>query len=140
MYPDKLHIEITKRSPWVLLEDGRVFIMGRSIIENPGSFFDPVHTWIADYAKNWKGRTKIELGFEYINTGSIKWLYLIIRELAEMCNMSDNITITWYYEQGDEDMKELGFIIKSLLRCSFSIVRVKNMNEDLYRTLLKDTH
>jgi len=114
--------------------------MGRSIIENPGSFFDPVHNWIADYAKNWKGRTKIELGFEYINTGSIKWLYLIIRELAEMCNMSDSITITWYYEQGDEDMKELGYIIKSLLRCSFSIVSVKNMNEDLYRMLVTNTH
>ncbi len=114
--------------------------MGRSIIENPGLFFDPVHGWIASYAKSWKERTKIELGFEYINTGSIKWLYLLIRELAEMCNMPENITITWYYEKGDEDMRELGYIIKSLLGCSFSIVRVNNMNEDLYRSLLSNTH
>lgn len=138
MYPEKLNIEITKRSPWIVLEEGRVFIMGRSLIENPERFFDPVHSWIAGYAKNWKGKTKIELGFEYINTGSIKWLYLIIRELAEMCNMPENISITWYYEKGDEDMKELGYIIKSLLRCSFSIVVVKNMNEDLYRSLLSN--
>ncbi len=112
--------------------------MGRSIIENPGHFFDPVHTWIASYAKNREGKTRIDLGFEYINTGSIKWLYLLIRELAEMCKMPQNITITWYYENGDEDMKELGFIIKSLLRCPFSVVVVKNMNEDLYRSMLSN--
>jgi len=139
MYPEKLYIEITKRSPWIVLEEGRVFIMGRSLVENPGRFFDPVHSWIAGYAKNWKGKTKIELGFEYINTGSIKWLYLIIRELSEMCNMPENIIITWYYEKGDEDMKELGNIIKSLLACSFSIVRVNNMNEEYYTDLLSQT-
>jgi len=138
MYPEKLYIEITKRSPWIVIEEGRVFIMGRSLIENPGRFFDPVHSWIAGYTKNWKGKMKIELGFEYINTGSIKWLYLLLRELTEMCNMPENITVTWYYEEGDEDMKELGYIIRSLIRCSFSIVMLNSMDEDLYKSLLSN--
>jgi len=112
--------------------------MGRSIIENPGRFYNEVHCWIAEYAKNRKGKTRIDIGFEYINTGSIKWLYLLLRELAEVCSTPEDNTVTWYYEAGDEDMKELGYIIKSLLHCSFSIVRVKNMNEGYYRSLLSE--
>ena len=110
--------------------------MGRSIIENPGRFYDEVHSWIAAYAKSWKGNTRIDLGFEYINTGSIKWLYLLLRELAEVCSAPEDNTVTWYYEEGDEDMKELGYIIKSLLHCSFSIIRIKNLNEEYYESLL----
>ena len=136
MHPDRLHIEPTRRTPRVLLEKGRIFVMGRSISENPGSFYESIHDWVAAYAKSWPGKTKIELGFEYINTGSIKWLYMLLRDFSEMSNIPEDITITWYYEEGDEDMSELGYIIKSLIESPFSIVRVEDMNEDLYRSFL----
>ena len=138
MYPDKFHIEITKKSPWIVLEQGRIFIMGRSIIENPAKFYDQVHYWIAAYAKDWKGKTRIDLGFEYINTGSTKWLYMLLREMMEVCRNPGETIITWYYEAGDEDMKELGSIIKSLLKGCFSIVMVKNMNEKYYKSILAE--
>ena len=138
MYPERLYIEPTRRTPWIMLDNGRVFIMGRSIIENPGNFYESIHKWITGYAKNWPGKTKIELGFDYINTGSIKWLYILLRELSGMKNMPQNTAIIWYYEEGDEDMNELGYIIKSLVDCPFSIVRVNDMNDDLYRNFLSE--
>ena len=38
--------------------------MGRSIPENPGEFYRPVHEWILTYAENNLEKTKIEFGFD----------------------------------------------------------------------------
>jgi hypothetical protein len=136
MYPEKLHIEPTRRTPWIVLEHGRVFIMGRSIIENPSVFYESIHRWISDYVEKWSGKTRIELGFDFVNSGSVKWLYILLRELSGLEEISHNAAVTWYYEEGDEDMKELGHIIKSLMECPFRIVKVDYMDDDLYRSLL----
>ncbi len=138
MYPDKLNIEPTKRSPWIMFEPGRIFVMGRSIIENPGAFYEPGLSWVNSFVQTWSGRTKIDLGFEYINTGSIKWLYILLRQLSEIKNMAENAIITWYYEQGDDDMLELGFILKSLVNCHFKIVEVEEMNDNIYKSFLSE--
>ncbi len=136
VYPEVLNIEPTKRSPWIIFEPGRIFIMGRSIIENPQAFYDQGLSWVTSFTRGWEGNTKIDLGFEYINTGSIKWLYILLRQLSEIRNMAENATITWYYEEGDDDMGELGYILRSLVNCPFRIVEVEEMNDDFYRSLL----
>jgi hypothetical protein len=136
MYPEKLHIEPTKRTPWLVLEQGRIFIMGRSIIENPGSFYEQVHNWVNGYAAQCKGKTSVEIGFEYINTGSLKWLYILLRELAGMDDLAGKASVKWFYEEGDDDMYELGHIIKSLMECPFSIMQVESMNDEFYKSLL----
>jgi hypothetical protein len=140
MYPDILKIEPTKRSPWIVLEPGRIFMMGRSIIENPSEFYEPGLEWVSAFIKSWTGKTKIDLGFEYINTGSIKWLYILLRELSEIREMSENAVITWYYEEGDDDMCELGFILRSLVDCSFTIIEVDEMSHSLYKNFLEGSN
>jgi hypothetical protein len=139
MYPDKIKREPSKRTPWINLEPGKVFIMGRSIPENPGEFYRPIHNWIDAYAQNYTGKSKIDLGFEYINTSSIKWIFTILKDLSELKELSQNATITWYYELGDEDMCELGFILRSLVDCPFVVVEVKEMNHEVYKKISSET-
>jgi hypothetical protein len=136
MYPDSFKSIPTKRTPWIILEPGRIFIMGRSIPENPNDFYRPVQAWVTEYARNYNEKSKIELGFEYINTSSIKWIFTILRELSEMKEIVKNANVTWYYERGDEDMCELGFILRSLVECPFIVVEVEAMNKSLYESLL----
>ena len=119
-----------------MFEPGRIFVMGRSIIENPQAFYEPGLNWVTSFTKEWSGKTKIDLGFEYINTGSIKWLYILLRQLSEIKDMAENARITWYYEQGDEDMCELGCILRSLVNCPFRIIEVDEMNDNLYKNFL----
>jgi hypothetical protein len=73
-----------------------------------------------------------KLGFEFINTASTKWVYAILKELAEIPDMYVRVKIVWYYEEGDEDMCDLGFILRSLVDCPFTVVEV----EDLYKQKL----
>ncbi len=136
VYPEKYISELSKRTPWIIMEPGRIFVMGRSIPENPGDFYRPLQAWITGYSKGYRGNTKISLGFEYINTSSMKWIYTILRELSQVRDIALNARLTWYYEQGDEDMKELGYILKSLVACSFTMTEVEEMDKDIYDRIL----
>jgi hypothetical protein len=64
MYPGGFKNIPTKRTPWIILEPGRIFIMGRSIPENPNIFYRPVQEWISQYTRDHSGKSRIELGFE----------------------------------------------------------------------------
>jgi SiaC family regulatory phosphoprotein len=136
MYPDRLIYESSKRTPWIILEPGRIFIVGRSIPENPGVFYRPVLEWISKYVQNYSGKTRIEFGFEYINTASTKWIYAILKELSELKELVLNDSVTWYYEQGDEDLCELGFILRSLVECPFTIIELKEMDRAGFEKIL----
>jgi hypothetical protein len=139
IYPEKYKVEPTKRTPWIVLEPGKIFIMGRSILENPGDFYRPVKAWVSEFALNNDEKSMIELGFEYINTSSIKWIFTILKEIAEMKEINNNAKVTWYYEQGDEDMCDLGFILRSLVDCPFILVEVDEMNKARYEQILKSS-
>lgn len=132
MYFENYKIEPTKRTPWVVLEPGRIFIMGRSIPDNPAEFFGPVLTRVSVYAHTFSGKTRIDLGFDFINTSSTKWIYLLLKELSEIHDISSRISINWYFETGDEDMSELGYILRSLVSCPFVITEVKDMGHETY--------
>ena len=136
MYPDKYKSESSKRTPMISMEPGRIFIMGRSIPENPGDFYRPVHAWITEYSRSHIDKSRIDLGFEYINTSSTKWIFNILKELSEIDDVKENVKVTWYYEQGDEDMCELGFILRSLIECPFILVEVEEMNAARYERIL----
>ena len=129
---NSLILEPTKKTPSIVLEPGRVIIPGRSILENPAEFYKPVHDWVSVYAQESSQMTIIQLGFEFINTTSIKWVYAILKELARIPNMRSRAKISWFYEDGDEDMCDLGFILRSLVDCPFTIVEV----EDIYKQKL----
>jgi len=137
-YPEKFCIEPTKRSPWIVLEPGRIFVMGRSIIENPSHFYKPGLEWLSDFLKEWPGKIRVDLGFEYINTGSIKWLYMFLKRLSAEQPVAGNAEVIWYYEQGDDDMCELGSILRSLVECPFRFVEVDEMNDDFYGNFLSE--
>ncbi len=135
-YPDKFKINPSRQTPWINMEPGRIFIMGRSIPENPGDFYRPVYDWISEYSRSHIEESKIDLGFEYINTSSTKWIFNILKELSVMPDVAENVKVYWYYEHGDEDMCELGFILKSLIECPFILVEVEEMNNAEYDRIL----
>lgn len=137
-YPAKQVMEPTKRSPWVVLEPGRVLIFGRSILENPGEFYRPVHERISKYVLHGDTKTKIEFGFEYINTSSTKWIYAIFLKLSEIKDLVERAKIVWYYEQGDEDMCDLGYIFKSVVDCPFFVVEVDGISKKSYKQVVED--
>ena len=50
MSMNNLVIEPTKKTPWIMLEPGKIrdFWAGQ-YSENPGEFYRPVHEWVSKY-------------------------------------------------------------------------------------------
>jgi len=124
-----LIIEQSKKTPGIILEPGRILIRGRSISENPGEFYRPIHEWIITYTGESEEMTNIQLGFEFINTTSIKWVYAILKELNRIPDLEQHAKISWYYETGDDDMLDLGFILRSLVSCPFQVFEVEDIDK-----------
>jgi len=125
---DRYTTEPTKRTPRIVLEPGRIFILGRSIPEDTGEFYRPVYEWIMKYTRINGHKTTVELGFEYINTSSTKWIYNIIKKISLIEDLANNVKIIWYFDQGDDDMCELGFILRSMVECPFIVVETEGMD------------
>jgi hypothetical protein len=121
---ERIALEATRNTPVVLLEQGKICIKGRAISENPVDFFRPLYEWITRYLASSCPKTEVELGFEYINTSSIKWIYAILKEITGIKNLYETIKVIWIYEKGDEDMRELGLIFKSMMICPFLLKEV----------------
>ena len=120
-----IFIPATQRTPEVQLKTGLIRLIGRSVPADPGTFYQPLYKWIEEYSKKKIKKTKIELDFEYINTASTKWLFNLLQLLGNKPELTDSLTIYWYYEEGDDDMVELGDIFKSLIPINFRLIKTK---------------
>lgn len=114
-----IKIEPTKVTPEVLFLEGHLEIRGRSIPDNPADFYRPLEEWVTAYLARPPVRTRVILSFDFINTASTKWVYAIIRKLAEYTNVHELVSIEWFYEKGDDELYELGQIIHSFIDCPF---------------------
>ncbi|MDX2445168.1 MAG: DUF1987 domain-containing protein [Bacteroidales bacterium] len=113
----------TKLTPKVILKEGEISLTGRSVPSNPGQFYQPVLKWVEEYNEKGPGNINIKLNFEYINTASTKWLYNILKILGSSPDSKNKLNISWYFEDGDDDMQELGSIFKSIVPSKFEIIK-----------------
>ena len=123
---DNLIIGKTNKTPLVSFNsDGHVKLAGRSIPEDPLRFYEPVYVWIFEYLASPCPNTIIDIELEYFNSGSSKSLLYILREFLELRNKGLNVTINWYYETGDEDIRERGEYYSSILEVNINIIEKK---------------
>ena len=112
----QINIEPTKYSPKVHLNpEGEMFIQGRSILEDPFPFYNPIMNWIANCTAK---KFMVEVRLEYINTSNSKLILNILKSVKEKYLMND-ISIKWFYEVDDEDMLDLGQDYEALLKVPF---------------------
>lgn len=82
-------------------------IVGRSIPENPESIFRRLEDWISVHFEKNAGLDVI-IQLEYINSGSSKYLYEVLKRLTGYRRMGKTVKMKWRYEEDDEAMLELG--------------------------------
>lgn len=88
-------------------EINKLEIIGRSIPENPESVFRRLEDWIASHFEKNNG-LDVFIQLEYINSGSSKYLYEVLKRLTGYRRMGKQVKLKWLYEEDDEAMLELG--------------------------------
>ena len=84
-----------------------ILVWGRSIPENPELIFRRFDEWITQYFEK-EDTLIVSIFLEYINSGSSKYLFEILRKLADYKNAKKNVRMIWKYEEEDEAMLDLG--------------------------------
>ena len=112
----KFIVEGTQFTPRVELDPaGEIVVRGRSIIEDPIAFFNPIFTWVKNCSMD---KLQVTIRMEYMNTASSKQMYDFLMLISENKNIN-KINVSWYYEEGDEDCYEMGKDFELLMNLSF---------------------
>ncbi len=115
----------TKNSPEIIMNpDGFIKIRGRSIHENVGLFFKPVSKWISEYIENPVDVTCVEIKLEYFNSASAKVFIQLLQKLTYVHLKNKKLIVNWYYEDGDEDIRERGEYFASILDIPFNFIKI----------------
>ena len=127
---NNLFIPRTSKTPDIFFDadQGILEIKGRSIPENSVAFYAPVMQWLSDYEKKPNEETQLVVKLEYFNTSSSKCLIDIFRKLEKLHQKKSSVTVVWYYETVDEDMKESGEDFRDLV--SMPVVMTSIDSED----------
>lgn len=118
----ELFIKGTSKTPEVNFKRGFIRISGRSIPEDSVTFFQPLVNWIEKYITNPEEITRVDLKIEYINSGSNRFIFNILRLLDESYKQGNKVVISWLYEEDDETIKNLGQDFKALIEVPINLV------------------
>ncbi len=114
-----LIIEPKDKSPGIDLSNGILLFHGRSIINDPKVFYDPVISWVKKYLGSPAEITVVTIKLEYIDSPSSIILFQIFKMLEKIKKTDMILMINWYYAYGDIEMLELGEIMQGRLEVEF---------------------
>lgn len=100
-------------------ETGNFLIEGKSIPEDAESFYVPLLSWLEKYYNDPAPFTHIEVKFEYVNSGSSKYLLEFFRIVGRNYRAGHNCLVTWQYEEEDEAIQDLGEHYKITINIPF---------------------
>lgn len=101
--------EELKNCPGIIYypDSNKLELVGRSIPENPELIFRRLDDWITTHFEKSK-ELNVNIQLEYINSGSSKYLYEILKRLTGFSRTGSVVRMKWLYEEDDEAMLELG--------------------------------
>jgi hypothetical protein len=88
--------------------DGRMLLEGRAIPERPDHLFLPIFEWIDNAELD---TVDFTVRLEYFNTTVSKHIAMMFKKMVENPKIG-NITVNWFYEEGDDDCHESGLFYK----------------------------
>ena len=121
---EKLKIESTEDSPQIILdrESNILEISGRSLPEDVNTFYEPMMSWIEEYAKDPLDVTVFNFKLTYFNTASSKIILDILTHFEEMIEEGHEVMVRWHYPEEDEDMLEAGEEYSEMVDVPFEMV------------------
>lgn len=119
--------EGSPKTPFIKLDgdNGVVEIKGRSIPENSVEFYKPIIDWLEKFGDSCSGETNVNIQLEYFNTSSSKCILDIFKRLELIHKKGNQVEVSWYYEEDDEDMFEAGEDYQSIISIPFKMIEME---------------
>lgn len=120
---ESITLESTPKTPSIKFDSkgGILQIKGRSIPENSVEFYKPLLESLVRYAGSPVNPTQVDIQLEYFNTASSKCILDVLRTLETIQSKGNKVTVNWYYEPDDEDMREVGEDYQAIVNMAFNM-------------------
>ncbi len=121
-----LKIESSEDNPRIVLdrESNILEISGRSLPEDVNTFYEPMMSWIEEYAKDPLDTTVFNFKLTYFNTASSKIILDILTQFEEMIEEGHQVMVRWHYPEEDEDLMEAGEEYSEMVDVPFEMVSI----------------
>lgn len=120
------HVDPTKITPEINFnsEEGVLEFKGRSSPENSIQFYSHINEKLDQYIQNENGSAELVVNFEfdYFNSSSSKCLWDVFKKLVIIREKGKKVTVNWFYDEDDEDMKESGEDFRDLMDLEFNFI------------------
>ena len=125
---NNIDIKETLETPAISFDvtNGNLLIEGRSIIQDSNQFYEPLITELTKCVKSPLGKMEIDFKLEYFNTTSSKSILNVLKVLGEINAVNNEVVINWHYEEGDEDVLEIGEDFSSMINFPFNLKMIPN--------------
>ncbi len=120
---DAIVLKSTSITPLIIFDPKieRLEIKGVSIPENSINFYQPLLECLDSYALGPVSSVAAHIQLDYFNTASSKSILDVLRRLKVLHDKGFNVTINWYYEKEDEDMREVGENYQLIVGLTFNM-------------------
>ncbi len=121
-----LRIEKESKTPLIELDPakGVLTMEGRSIPEDPETFYNIVYSSMLDYYESPQKLTTFHFQFEYINSGSSKFILRFFHLIKTQYDKGHDCLVNWYYEEDDENIYDLGKHYENTFKLPFRFVEI----------------
>ena len=123
-YNNPLKVNQTDKTPLLSYDPkGRTFTMsGVSIPDNARLFYEPIMKWVEGYVKSQQSKDGITINvhLDYFNIASSAILLKILKEFEKI---GDRVVINWFYDDEDDDMKEIGDDLQWMVKVQFNVIK-----------------
>jgi hypothetical protein len=122
---DSLYIEGTLKTPTIKSDsqEGIIEIKGRSHPENPIDFYKPLSNWVAEYVRDPRLKTTINIQLEHFNTSSSKRILDLLRSFELILMTHNEVQVNWFYD--DEDILEAGETFQTMTKIPFRLIEME---------------
>ncbi len=122
----KLIIKSSEKFPKVVLNPLKNIyeISGHSIPEDVIKSYEPVVKWIDENVEKIKKKIEFNFKLDYINSNSTKMIFDILSKLNNSYQAGIDISINWFYEDDDEDIRDEGELFASLFKLPFKLISI----------------
>ncbi len=124
----RFFLEPTKNTPYVNLDikNGLIEFKGVSSPSNSLAFYTKIFKVINLYKKSKRKTVEVNLAFTHFNTSSSKCLFDILKQIKGLEKMGKDVTINWFYEEFDDDMREVGEDYSDVINMPFLYFTLDN--------------
>jgi hypothetical protein len=114
----------TKTTPYAAFKDGYLLIKGKSVPFGYPEIYDTIYDRLKIYMIKPEKRTRVDFVLSAINAVSKISIMQTFRLFEEMNKEGANIQVSWYFQDDDDDVYEMGEICKSTFDVKMNLVSV----------------